>query len=530
MSVSLQDIKAFDEINAEIARREAVTNRVKYFDDAAGYIENVLGETLTDDLRAICESVVKYPITIAQSGNGTGKSFIESRIAMWFYDCRFEPQVYCTAAPPLSNLENILWAEIADTCSAYPAVIDGNEKKSLKITRSPKEFIKGVTVPTQGTEKEKEARFGGKHSPSMLWLVDEGDAIPDACFNGIETCVSGGFGRMLITFNPRQRLGKVYRMIRAGEANVVKLTAFNHPNVITGENIIPGAVDRETTVRRIAQMTRPLAVDEPKDKWCFELPDFLVGCVPVTQGGEKLPPLKPGLYKIVKQRFSHVVLGEYPAESDNQLISEEWIDKARSRYDLFVAQHGVLIPEHVKCTAGLDIADEGKDSSVLFKRFGNFVHPPSKWKKQDVLEVGDSAADDFKSNGITNIAAIYCDGTGVGAGTAPYMARKYSLPAVKVMVANSATEKAEDDGEFGLLLDQLMWKMREWLRTDMAMLPPDIDLIEELLAFTYGQKNGKMKVSSTDDVKALLKRSPDCARALMLTFMTSGFFTDSDLS
>jgi hypothetical protein len=136
---------------------------------------------------------------------------------------------------------------------------------------------------------------------------------------------------------------------------------------------------------------------------------------------------------------------------------------------MFVAKHGVMVPEHTRCSAGLDIADMGEDSSVLCKRFGNFVHPLSSWNKQDVIEVGDCAHSDLATNNITNISAIYCDGTGVGAGTAPYMTRTYNLPAVKVMVASSPSEKTEDDGEYGLLLDQLMWEVREWLWTDLAM-------------------------------------------------------------
>jgi hypothetical protein len=171
----------------------------------------------------------------------------------------------------------------------------------------------------------------------------------------------------------------------------------------------------------------------------------------------------------------------------------------------------------------------GKDQSVLTKRFGNFVHPLVSWQKQDVIEVGDLVKDNLDKSKITDVAAIYCDSTGVGAGTAPYLQRTYNLPAVRVMVASKATEKTEL-GSFGILLDQLMFEVREWLRKDMSMLPPDAELIEELLAFSYEVKNGKVKVSSTDDVKALLKRSPDRARSLMLTFMTSGKFSMMDLS
>lgn len=501
----------------------------QYEEDPAGFITEVLGEKLTPDLINICNSVRDYPITIAKSGNGTGKSWISARLALWFYKCRYKPQVYCAAAPPQTNLENILWAEIIDACDHHKSLINDSSVKHLHIAKSPLEFIAGVSIPSAGTDSQKEARFGGKHAPSLMYLVDEGDAVPDPIFDGIETCLSGGYTKLLITFNPRQRLGYVYRAISSGRANIVSLTAFGHPNVITGENVIPGAVDRPTTLRRIAQWTRPLREGEQRDNTCYELPDFLVGCIPKDQQGNDYPALVAGTYKIVEHRFSHVVLGEYPAQAENQLISEEWIDAARSRYDMFVAKHGVVVPKHTKCTCGLDIADMGKDSSVLAKRFGNLLHPLDSWDKQDVIEVGDLVKQTLKKNLITEIAGIYCDGTGVGAGTAPYMTKQYNLPAVKVMVASTATEET-DLGHFGLLLDQLMWAMREWLRKDLATLPPDPELIEELLAFTYEVKLGKVKVSSTEDIKKLLKRSPDRARSLMLTFMKSGKFSQMDLS
>ena len=504
----------------------------QYKDDPEGFVSDVLQETLTDDLREICRAVAQYPVVIAQSGNGTGKSWIEGRIALWFYCCRPGAQVYCAAAPPQSNLENILWAELLSVTDKHPKIIDDSDVKSLKIQRNSLEFIAGVTIPTAGNDAQKQARFSGKHAPSLLFLFDEGDAIPDPVYDGADTCLSGGFDRMLITFNPRQRLGAVYRMIKSGQAKVVKLSAFNHPNVITGKDVIPGAVTRDKTARRVNQWCRPMADGETRDKRCFELPAYMVGVVATDQQERKYPPLKEGWYKIDDHRFSHVVLGEYPAQSDNQLISEEWIDRARSNYDLFVAKHGVIIPEHVGCVCGLDIADAGKDDSVLTKKFGNFVHPQKVWEgEQDVGLMADVVKAELILSGIKNVRAINCDGTGVGAGVAGMLARDHKLPGVKVMVANSPTELNDDEGQFGLLLDQLMWRVREWLKNEPnAMLPPEPELIEELLAFTYGVEKGKIKVSSTDDVKDLLKRSPDRARSLMLCFMSGGLFQNADLS
>jgi hypothetical protein len=73
----------------------------------------------------------------------------------------------------------------------------------------------------------------------------------------------------------------------------------------------------------------------------------------------------------------------------------------------------------------------------------------------------------------------------------------------------------------------LWWQLREWLRADnSAMLPPDEELIEELLTPIYEIKEGKIVVSSQDDLKEILGRSPNKADALRQTFAGAGQFFD----
>jgi hypothetical protein len=106
------------------------------------------------------------------------------------------------------------------------------------------------------------------------------------------------------------------------------------------------------------------------------------------------------------------------------------------------------------------------------------------------------------------------------------------------MVSESPTQKT-DHGEFTQLRDQLWWACREWLRLDpSAMLPPDAELIEELSVPTYEIIKGKIKImpkTSTGkqkkiSMKELLKRSPDKAEALIMTFYRGGFFEGCDLT
>jgi hypothetical protein len=51
-----------------------------------------------------------------------------------------------------------------------------------------------------------------------------------------------------------------------------------------------------------------------------------------------------------------------------------------------------------------------------------------------------------------------------------------------------------------------------------AMLPPDEMLIEELTVPTYEVLNGKIRVMKKVTMRELLRRSPDRADALCLTF------------
>lgn len=391
----------------------------------------------------------------------------------------------------------------------------GDKLTTMHIERNSKDFITALTVPTTGTDTVKEGKFSGKHHEHMLFVVDEGDTLPDFAYRGIEGCMSGGHVRLLILFNPRYEAGTPYRHERDRTANIIHLSAFNHPNVVTGKDIIPGAVDRETTVQRINEWTRTLADGEKTSLQTFELPSFLDGATARKKGtNETYPPLKPGHYFVNESAFFYMVLGQYSPQPADQLISREWIARARSRWDAYVAENGETPPIGVRATQGLDVAEFGSDANVLCSRYGGYVERMVSWSGIDTVSTGDRAIDEYRTR---KAARIHVDATSIGAGVAPYLQR-HGCSASPVKVASSPTEKTEL-GEFQILRDQLWWACREWLRTDPgAMLPPDEMLVEELAVPTYEVKNGRVRVMKKDVMRDLLKRSPDKADALCLTF------------
>ena len=472
------------------------------------------------------KSVRDYPITIARSGNAVGKTHAAARIAIWFYKAFPDSQVYTSAAPPESNLKKLLWGEIGSAIEKHQKLFSVDNIRSLFIARSAKSFISGVTIPSSGTEAQREAKFSGKHAPYLLFIIDEGDAVPDEVYRGIESCMSGGHARLLVMFNPRNKSGEVHRMERDNRANIIKLYAFSHPNVVTGKDRIPGAVTRETTIRRINQWCRPLATDEAVSESCFELPSFLIGMTARSQSGEEYPPLKDGFYKVMEPAFSYMVLGEYPAQGSHQLISQEWIARARARWDDYVAQHGETPCPNMYASAGLDVGEYGTDSTALCFRYGGFVEKLITWGGVDIMQSADRTVNEQRSR---KVSCVNVDATGVGAGVAPSMQRQGCI-AIPVKVASSPTQRTET-GEFQIMRDQLWWSCREWLRTDQAAtLPPDDLLLEELLIPTYAVDRGKIRIMNKPTMREILKRSPDRADSLCLTFHTSGFSAGMDLT
>ena len=250
-----------------------------------------------------------------------------------------------------------------------------------------------------------------------------------------------------------------------------------------------------------------------------------MGTVAKSHAGNPYPPLVAGHYRVEVPEFFYMVLGQYPASSASKLINAEWIAAARDRWDAHVAIHGAEPLPGTYAICGLDVAEMGNDANVACFRYGGYVDKLVSWGGIDIIASGDKMVVEVSSR---KVSRINVDGHGVGAGLAPYLLKE-GAPAVSVKTSTKPTS-ATELGEFQILRDQLFWSVREWLRTGAdAMLPPDEKLIEELSVATYMVEGGKIRVSKKATMRELLKRSPDRADALCLSFNTSGFFSGCDL-
>jgi hypothetical protein len=505
-------------------RRKATLGTLARDLDFTGWVEEAFGARLSVGIRKMVRSVAQNRVTIVLSANSTGKTHGAARLALaWWkiYAARQDTEsaeVYTAAAPPESNLDNGLWAEI-DTATGEeaPDLFAGDTLLDKHAESGPKEKVTGLTIPQAGTDKQREARFSGKHADSLLFIVDEADAVPRPVYDGIESCMSGGSdARLLCLLNPREKRGWVYQRVRNGDANVIRLSALKHENVVEGEQVIPGAVTRETVVRRIAEWSRPVAEGEDTTgKVTFEVPEHLVGCTAEKDDGTETEPLEAGTRVVTDGRLCHMVLGVYPPAGSDQLISEEWVTRAQQRWRRYVQQHGET-PTGGRI--GYDVASEGADLNAVSHRAGDFVRrfgPDHTWNGVDSSKGAENVNDLLPRLTPTH---AFVDVTGVGDG----VPRQLDCDATGVQFGESAPEPNENsrvDANCHRMRDYLYWAVREWLRTEDAMLPPDDELAEELTCLTYERDDIQgIQVMKKKAMKQALGRSPDKLDSLALTF------------
>lgn len=414
----MSDVALLGMIDRALGDRIKLTSRdlSAYRDDPVAFGEDILHERYAPDVAAMMRSVVRYPVTVAQSANAVGKTHGAARVAYWFYQCFPGAKVFTAAAPPLDNLERLLWGELGHLVARHGHEFPLDAVTNLYICRGADEFITGVTIPSTGSEHQRKSKFSGKHAPYILFIFDEGDAIPDDVYEATESCMSGGFARMLIMYNPHFESGAVWDMVRDGRANVIELSAFNHPNVLSGTDELPGAVTRAITLRRIAEWTEAVVgIPGPRDGDCYRVPEHLVGCRLTNLGGMDLGELSSGWRRIVDPQFSYMVLGRYPLTGlENAYFDRAWLSwvlrgleekdprlKVIEMRDVFPGYSGTLeiyaSPDPdmsyvmgVDTSEGIKSDDLEHDYSTIEVACGEtWEHVASYWGRIDPTELGD---------------------------------------------------------------------------------------------------------------------------------------------
>ncbi len=414
-----------------------------------------------DLLRAVWDS----PRVAIRSANSMGKNFTAADLMAWWAFAKRGTVIYMA---PTDRQLSIGMREL---------------KRALRGSGLPFELyhrvlrVKGDDRVLAMTSNSADSLRGFHDANGLLVVIDEGQgqAVEAVAYDAAFSCATGEGDRILVLGNPAHPGGRFHQISQQANWTSLRIPAWEHPNIEHARVVIPGGP----------------APDWPKtieDEYGLDSPFYVA-----------------------------FVEAEFPDTSIDGLVEAAWIERATAR---------PVPKEIVESTVGrpllliLDVARYGPDESVLGEMQGDVLHGFETWQGQSLVDTADRVKRQaewlrrFRHEPIL----IVLDDAGVGGGVTDTL-RDWDVEGVKPFNAASSPRAAtgSDPDRFLNARAQAYWAVREKLRTGSLCIPPDGKLEEELLATTYGlNSKGKIQITSKDDIRARIGRSPDRADVLAM--------------
>lgn len=427
---------------------------------------------------------------LVRAAHAVGKTFTAALAAAWFYD-RYDPGICLTTAPTWVQVRDLLFRELRRIKAGDPAWLP----KDTRLQGSDQHFVHGLTA-------NKPDSFQGRHASRMMVIFDEAAGVPVDYWERALTMVEiGRPGHYFLgIYNPYDVSCPAYAYEQSGRFRILDMDALSHPNVATGNDVIPGAISRINVAERVREECRHLEPGEERPPNAF---DF---------DGETWVPESP--------LFEVQVLGRWPSRS----TSSVWSDLAIQR-----VQEPAQVDPKWLVQIGCDPARFGDDRTAICIRQGRAViHLESHrgWALQQTAARLKDLCQQYAAQGQkpTDVPVLI-DAAGLGAGlvemagTGPYRHQFVEI--------NSAL-RSRWEAEWPNLRSEL-WFSAAALAEDgqitMAPLPDDLrqQLLHELRqpVFTLDAVQRRV-VEAKQSTKRRLRSSPDLADAFNLACMLRG--------
>lgn len=447
-----------------------------YYDHPIEFVEDVLHAIPDKWQRAVLQDVAMKSKISVRSGQGVGKTALESWVCIWFLTCRPYAKVIATA-PTMQQLYDVLWAEVAKWLN------NSLVKNMLKWTKT-KIYMIGDEERWFATAKTatKPENMQGFHEDHMLIIVDEASGVADPIMEAILGTLSGEDNKLLMCGNPNRLEGVFYD---SHNADVDKY-ATHH---------VSSYDSTRTNKDNIDMLLRKYGRDSD----------------------------------VARVR----IYGDFPKGALDSFISMETVDYAmKTEFDKNYFNDAKIL------NLGVDVARFGDDSTVLSPKIGDYWFDVEKYSKQDTMVTVGRIIQCCKKymKNYPNIkkCIVKVDDTGVGGGVTDRLKeviREEHLP-IKVIPINNG-ESADDDYYFNLGAE-LWGSLKVVLEDNMSNvlqgkpplihLPRNDELIKQLSNRKYKiTSKGKIQLESKEDMKKRGLGSPDIADAVVLANYSSGW-------
>jgi hypothetical protein len=263
----------------EILSDKEVETAVRTLQDPLYFIENAIGVNLWDKQKEIVESVWKYKITLVKASFNVGKTYCAAAIGLAFLFPNVNSRVL-TTAPTNKQVEDLLWGEITNMVkNSKRPLIDSAGTPEAKLNQTDlildgkKWFATGITVQV-GKEEQSAVRFSGYHGPMILDIIDEASGVHKAIWKAVNGHMSGENSRLLAITNPRTNLCEFKELWDEAENNPrinrITISAFDHPNIKEGREVIPGGVGIEWVedmIRKHCEIVKEHSQEDHTFEW-----------------------------------------------------------------------------------------------------------------------------------------------------------------------------------------------------------------------------------------------------------------------
>lgn len=489
-----------------------------YWDRYPEYDGHLWDGTPNPFLRAM-KALAKGKDVGIESATGTGKTFIAPRVAFWFLDCFPNSHVICTA-PTADQLKEVLFKEITMAFPKFRKLRPKAEMFALQMRVDPKltdggeddtESVKWKITGMVGGKRagaESSVKFQGHHQRYQLFILEEAAgvdlAVLKAIINTNQTDVRKGVLNLILAIgNPDSQLDTLHQFCQRPNTEHIVISAYDHPNIVTGETKILGAVTQHS-------------IDIRREEYGEESPFF-------------------------KSR----VRGIAPTEDVNALIKAAILDKCNINDKVnYVAIEG---KQRSYNATGVDVANSidgdkacvahGRGKELLYLK--EFSCPNANFLAYNLLEsdvavLKRSEGLKFNYNPVFNLAKTYeydvqasnigVDVVGVGVGTINTMhelhVRAIGLQGGALKEAYKLDKEGKPLYEFNSLRAHMYFQAMLDLNDGELILnlPGKVfnALKRELLMATYKVNSGKIIIESKEEIKKRLGgKSPNMADAFV---------------
>ena len=449
-----------------------------YWDNPVWFAEDMLGFYPDPWQAKVLMDLAQHPKVSVRSGQGVGKTGVESIAITWYLCTRPFPKVIATA-PTRQQLYDVLWAEIAKWLSK--SKVD----KLLRWTKT-KIYMNGFEERWWATARTavRPENMQGFHEDYMLFVVDEASGVADPIMEAILGTLTGYENKLLLCGNPTKTSGTFY--------------------------------DSHNRDRDTYKSHKVSSMDSPRTS------------------RENIEMLKKK-YGADSDVFRVRVLGEFPKGEADSLISLEVVEQAAETVvdisSAFTLDVGVDVARFgddktiIAPRIGnrvLPLQQYSKKDTM--ETTGNVIKTVEHLRRVHTQ---------------INKIVIKIDDDGLGGGVTDRLRevnRQKGLGYIIIPIKNGS--KAKDSDHYYNKAAEMWDTLRELLEENLSKflqgepghieLPNDDILIKQLSSRKYKiDSKGRIELESKDEMKRRIGESPDRADAVIYSFASDGY---TDLS